>query len=132
MLLAARAVAAGPFRAAIGSSAEVIEVSTMATALAALREKPPVDLICCTLYFDDSRMFDLLAWVRNERPDIPFVCGRALAKDLSQSAVETARIAAENRGAATFVDYPSLVQDLGEAPAQRRLRNLLLGDLKVG
>src|SRR6185312_6500154 len=86
----------------------------------------------CTLYFDDSRMFDLLDWVRAQRPELPFVCGRALAKDLTRSAVETARVAAETRGATRFVDYPDMLESLGELKARERLRRILLGEILIG
>jgi len=132
VLLAARPVATGPFRAAIGASADIIEANTMSSAVAALKAKPPVHLVCCTLYFDDSRMFDLLDWVRAQRPELPFVCGRALAKDLTRSAVETARVAAETRGATRFVDYPDMLESLGELKARERLRRILLGEILIG
>jgi hypothetical protein len=131
VLLAARPSATAPFRAAIGASAEIIEANTLSSAVAVLKAKSPVSLVCCTLYFDDSRMFDLLAWVRAERPELPFVCGRALAKDLTRTAVETARIAAETRGATKFVDYPEMVESLGEAKARKHLRRILLGELLI-
>jgi len=131
VLLAARPVATRPFREALGDSADIIEASTMEDAVAALKAEPPVHLVCCTLYFDDSRMFDLLDWVRWERPELPFVCGRALVKDLTRTAIETARLAAENRGATGFVDYPEMVKTLGEVKARSRLRRVLLGQIVI-
>ena len=126
VLLAARPAACAPFRAAINGHADVIEAETMTEAIAKLKSNAPIHLVCCTLFFDESRMFDLLRWVRAEVPHIPFICARALPKDMPRISLEAVRIAADTLGAATFIDVPSLEEAGG---ADERLRELLLSRL---
>ena len=129
VLLAARPDACAPFRAAVYGYAEVVEAQTMGAALAKLKGASPIHLICSTLFFDESRMFDLLRWVRAELPHIPFICARALPKDIPQISLEAVRIAADSLGAAAFIDIPALAKEGGAASLSERLRRLLLGHI---
>ena len=129
VLLAARPAACAPFRAAINGDADILEAGTMSEAVARLKSDRAIHLVCSTLFFDESRMFDLLRWVRAERPHIPFVCARALTKDSPRISLEAVRIAAESLGAATFVDLPVLVEGHGEKRAREQLRRLLFSQL---
>ena len=131
VLLAARPDARVPFRHAINGDAEVIEAETMAEAIAKLNGKVPVDLVCCTLFFDESRMFDLLRWVKSKFPHIPVICARALRKDIPRISLEAVRIATSTLGAATFIDIPSLEDADGSEKTNERLRRLLLSQMGV-
>ena len=129
VLLAARPDACVPFRAAINGHAHVIEANTLDGAIAKLKSEAPIHLVCCTLFFDESRMFDLLRWVKAELPQIPFICARALHKDIPRISLEAVRIAADTLGAATFVDVPTLGDGDGAGKQRERLRRLLFSHI---
>ena len=126
VLLAARPVARAPFREALGTDAEIVEVETLEEAVKLLKKKDEPKLVCCTVYFDESRMFDLLRWIRAERAHIPVVCARAMPKDITKISMEAVRIASDVLGATTFVDVPALTEKYGADAAMSTLRKLLL------
>jgi hypothetical protein len=132
VLLAARPGAREPFRQALGSDVEVVEAETLEQAVAELSAEEPPNLVCCTVYFDDSRMFDLVQCVRERFSHIPIVCARALPKDLAKISMQALRIASDAMGAAAFVDLPTLAERYGDAGARAQLRVLLLGQLARG
>jgi hypothetical protein len=125
VLLAARAIACGPFRLALAGHAELVEIETLAESVSYLTHQQPPALICCTILFDESRMFDLLRWVKTQRPDVPFVCARALQKDMPKITTEAVRIASVSLGAA-FIDVPELARQHGDAATPEKLRAALL------
>jgi hypothetical protein len=129
VLLAARPLAREPFRQALGADVEMIEAETLEQVVAELSTGEPPNLICCTVYFDESRMFDLVQWVRQRFADIPIVCARALPKDLAKISMQALKIASEAMGAAAFVDLPALAEQYGDAGAQARLRVVLLDQI---
>ena len=129
VLLAARPDACVPFRAALYGYAEMTEAHTMRAATATLTSKGTFHLVCSTLFFDESRMFDLLRWVRTELPHLPFICARALPKDMPRISLEAVRIAADTLGAATFIDIPLLQGESSTETVSERLRKLLFSKL---
>jgi CheY-like chemotaxis protein len=131
VLLAARPSAREPFRTALGDDAEVVEAETLEQAVAHLKKKNEPKLVCCTVYFDESRMFDLLRWVRAERAHIPVVCARAMPKDITKVSMEAVKIAVDALGASSFVDVPTLAAEHGPEAANRTLRALLLNQLSA-
>ena len=85
---------------------------TLAQAEQLLRERP-FDLIVCTVFFDESRMFDLLRLAKS-RPEwqrIPFVCTRLRRHVLDAPiAREGVAFTCAALGAAAFLDvadYPA-------------------------
>jgi hypothetical protein len=72
------------------------------------------DLIFCTLVFDDSKMFDLLRFVKS-RPEwqrIPFIGARVRAHIFrSPSVLEGAAIACRELGAAAFLDIAQYTEE---------------------
>ena len=129
VLLAARAVAREPFRAALGNDAEIVEAETLEQAVAHLTKENEPRLVCCTVYFDESRMFDLLRWIRAERAHIPVVCARAMPKDITKISMEAVKIAVNALGARSFIDVPVLAEKYGKEAAKMALRVLLLNNL---
>jgi hypothetical protein len=129
VLVAARPQACGPVHEALGSDADMVDAHTMDAALAQLEGARPIELVVCTVYFDDSRMFDLLRWARTRYAHIPFVCARIFPKDITRISIEGVSIAATSLGAATFIDVPALAAEHGELEASRRLRDVLLSQL---
>lgn len=126
ILLAARKVARQPFLDALGAEASFVETETLEDALAALQSDPEIDAVCCTLYFDESRMFDLVRWVRSNREQLRVICARALPKDLPTISLQAVDIASASLGA-TFVDFPELVRRQGAQAASQALRSAVLG-----
>lgn len=83
---------------------------------AAMREiERGVDLVVCTLLFDESRMLELAARVGRERPQLPFVCCRVMS-DLPAHSLDAAFAAAGHLGAVATVDLPHTAR--GEALAR--------------
>ena len=106
VLLAARPDARVPFRHAINGDAEVIEAGTMADAIARLNGKAPIHLVCCTLFFDESRMFDLLRQVRADERyrHKPVVCVASQRFDTPIS-LQGLEIATRALAASAFIDF---------------------------
>jgi hypothetical protein len=73
------------------------------------------DLIVCTVFFDESRMFDLLRMVKS-RPEwkgIPFVCARLRRHVLdARIAREGVAFTCKALGAAAFLDVADFNTDL--------------------
>jgi hypothetical protein len=81
-----------------------------------------VDLVVCTISFDESRMLDFAARLGHDWPRLPFVCCRVLS-GLPAPAIEAAFFAAENLGAVERVN-------LRLAPSgEERLRRAVLAHL---
>jgi len=129
VLLAARPVARQPFHAALGGDAEIVEAETLDEAVQALSKPDEPKLVCCTVYFDESRMFDLLRWAKAKFADIPFICARAMPKDITKVSIEAVSIASRALGASTFLDLPELQSQYGASEAMSRFRQSLLGYL---
>jgi hypothetical protein len=126
VLLAARPVACAAVRQALGDDAEIVDAHTMDAALEHLQGSAKISLVVCTVYFDDSRMFDLLRWARAQCAHIPFVCARIFPKDITRISIEGVSIAVTSLGAAGFIDVPALEAEHGHAEAAQRLRDTLL------
>jgi CheY-like chemotaxis protein len=89
----------------------------------------PFDLIVCTVFFDESRMFDLLRLAKStpEWRSIPFVCVR-LRKHVIEASIAREAIAftCKTLGAAAFLDvanypYPADVDREMRAAIERLL-----------
>ena len=90
-----------------------------------------ISLVLCDVEFDDSRMFDLLRYVRAEPSTrgIPFLCVRTRQGELAPAVVEGLDIASRALGGAGFVDLVRLRRDLGEDAAASELRRLVADHL---
>jgi len=102
-----------------------VEVETLEEALKQLNNKDEPRIVCCTVYFDESRMFDLLRWIRAERAHIPVICARAVPKDITKVSMEAVKIAADALGATSFIDVAAIMEMHGPDAAIRKLRELL-------
>lgn len=83
-------------------------------------EHETIDLIVCTIVFDESRMFNLLRLVKSHRKwkRIPFACCKVRPKLLDYPiALEGVQIACKAMGAAAFLDVENYDDD-----AEERLR----------
>ena len=85
-----------------------------------------IDIVLCTLHFDESSMFELLRHARAAHPQAPFICCRARETKLRRAAIEAARVAALARGATCYVDLPALQRMHGRALGEQLFREVVL------
>jgi len=111
----------------LGAHVELRMVTTLRAACAELEENPAIALVLCGVHFDESRMYDLLRYVRATRPRLRFLCCRILNSEIPQISREAIRIAAQALGATFFADLPALEEELGLAGADAHFRALALG-----
>ena len=76
-----------------------------------LRGRRDIDLVLCGVFFDETRAFDLLRFVRHELAALPFVACRIGGRAVGPGMVEAMGIAAKSMGAETFIDMPLLDAD---------------------
>ena len=112
VLLAAQSEALKVLEPILDPFGEIIAVHTTADAFHAL-DRGGIDVIVCTIAFDDSRMIDFLQAVKRTLNfgSIPFVCVRALQSVLTDQAVENCRKVSLQCGAAVFLDIAKLGKD---------------------
>ena len=115
---------------ALGADLELIPVTTMADAVRVLERNGDLSAVICGVYFDESRMHDLLRCVRSRFSKVPFVCVRVLDAELPRVARDAIEIAARTLGAAAFIDFPNLVAQRGEKEAEEELRREVLAQAK--
>jgi hypothetical protein len=113
-------------RALYPLEAVLIPVHDIATAMREV--ECGIDLVVCTLLFDESRMLDLAARLARIQPHIPFVCCRILS-DLPVHTLEAAFAAAGYVGAVATVDMPHTAHGAELARAEELLCGAVLGHL---
>jgi CheY-like chemotaxis protein len=107
-LIAAQPAALKRLKPMLESFVDTVAVHTPKEAFRAL-ERNGIDLIICTIAFDDSRMIEFLQAVKQVPGGrIPFVCCRALLGVLSDHLVESTRTVAVQCGAIALVDIAKL------------------------
>lgn len=85
-----------------------------------------IDIVLCTLHFDESSLFELLRHARAICPQVPFICCRARVTAVRRAGIEAARLAALAHGAAGYVDLPVLQQRHGRAVGEQLFRDAVL------
>ena len=108
--------------------ADILAALTHEQAVERIREG--VDLVVCSLRFDESRMLDLVAEIAGTSPHAPFVCCRVLDSDLPQTSLRAAFIAAGHLGAVAALDFPALTRALGARRAEREVRAIVAAHLQ--
>jgi hypothetical protein len=111
ILAAVRPQGAVAVRRALGEYADVVPVYEYGDAVAALRARRDIALVLCGVFFDETRAFDLLRFVRDELAAVPFVACRIGSRAVAPVMVEAMGIAAKSMGAAAFIDMPLLDAD---------------------
>lgn len=108
-----------------GRDAKVISATRIHDALKILAGG--VDLIICSVQFDESRMFELLGAVKGNPKTraVPFVSVRHLPSVLRPTAFKGIQFACKGYGA-EFIDLSALEAQYGNEEAQRRLREMVL------
>jgi hypothetical protein len=128
LLVAIPPPALGTLQRALGSYVRLTAVHTFEQALKRLDQNGSVAIVVCGVFFDESRMLDLLRVVRQKRPMLPFICCRILPWHVPDTSLESLKVAAEKLGA-SFIDFPSLEQEYGAEAADSELRGLVLAQL---
>src|SRR4026209_2023076 len=77
----------------VGHYVDVISVQTVENALKRLQEDQSIALVLCGVYFNGSRMFELMRRVRQINPQLPFIACRILPIELPQVSIEALTIA---------------------------------------
>ena len=106
--------------------ADIVPARSVSEALAAFG--PGVDVVCCNVRFDESRMFDFLLALR-QRPDgarVRVVSARITGTELAPRMRTSIRSALEALGVETFIDIPQLTEQYGAQVALEALRQVLL------
>jgi CheY-like chemotaxis protein len=116
VLVAAQPRASQVLQTMLAGVADLVPASTIAEALKILARNR-IDLIICTIAFDESRMVEFLQAVKGtaSTADIPFVCCRALPSVLPDSLVQNMRGACLQAGADALLDIAKLDQDKAQS-----------------
>jgi CheY-like chemotaxis protein len=126
VLIAAQPHAAQVLQAMLPNIGNLITVHTTADAFRIL-EHQQIDLIVCTIAFDESRMLEFLVSVKGTAAvaHIPFLCSRVVAGALRDSLVGSMGDACKACGAVDFVDVARLPPDLAETTMRKAVRTYL-------
>jgi DNA-binding NarL/FixJ family response regulator len=129
LLVAARPNVAVALRGALGEYVHMTSVYTFSDAIKLLQAESDVAMVLCSVYFDESQMFDLLRVAKEKFPATPFVCCRVLESDLARISIDALTIAAASLGAAAFIDMPRLTAEFGPDAADQQFRSRILAHL---
>jgi hypothetical protein len=105
----------------LGDEVDLIPVHTMVEAFQVLElDAASIDLIICTIAFDESRMIEFLEAVKRKQTmrNVPFLCVRALSGVLSDDLVGRVGMVCKNFGAVDLLDLAML--DVSAAQAALR------------
>ena len=115
VLIAAQPAAWAVLKAMLGDVAVLVPAHTTADAFKIL-ERERIDLIVCTIAFDESQMMEFLETVKRtiSSGHIPFLCARVLLGG-PDSLVPTIRDGCKALGAADLVDIARLPPERAQA-----------------
>ena len=109
----------------VGHYVDVISVRTVEDALQRLHEDQSIALVLCGVYFNGSRMFELMRHVKQINPQLPFIACRILPLELPRVSIEALTIALDSLGA-RYVDVPQLEEKYGHEQAEAEFRAVVL------
>lgn len=106
--------------------AELVTATSLKEAVSRL--DLPLEVIVCSVRFDESRMFDFLQTLRQAQPTRPakVICLRASPVPLAPATRHAIEKALEALGIPTFIDFPHVALEQGERQARERLRAAIL------
>ncbi len=105
--------------------AELVFVNTLAGARDVLVANRDIDLVICSVHFDESRMYELLDYAQRTFPFLPFVCVRVLDGEVSCPSGDAIALAAETLGAAAYVDFAASMVNDGREAAEHLLASVV-------
>lgn len=128
ILLASSPEAKIPLSNALADTYDLLPCHTQTEAISILNERSSdIDLILCTLRFDDSRMYDFLQYVKsnNQAQSIPFVCltvtRSALGVQDKQVINEALEKLVKGFGGTAFIDYYGWCREYGREQGNQNL-----------
>jgi CheY-like chemotaxis protein len=95
----------------------------------ALASVESVDVVVCSLRFDESRMLDFMAHLAREHPHLPLVCCHVIESDLPEPSLDAAFTVADHLGAVAVVNLTELARRLGTERAEASLRAAIVPHL---
>jgi CheY-like chemotaxis protein len=115
----------------LGDSVELVTAASLPMAEAILADQQ-VNAIICGIHFDDSRMFDLLAFAKAHPSTkaIPFLIFRDIESKLDRTFARSIQISAEIQGAVGFIDLYHLKEKHGTEFADIHLRKIIFAMLE--
>jgi CheY-like chemotaxis protein len=116
ILVAAQPSAWRVLQAMLGDVADLVAVHSTADAFKIL-ERERIDLILCTIAFDESQMMDFLQAAKRtpSTAGIPLLCSRVERGVLRENLVATMRAACMEAGAVDLLDLATLSPDDAQA-----------------
>ncbi|MDQ9170436.1 hypothetical protein Q8A64_08430 [Oxalobacteraceae bacterium R-40] len=86
-----------------------------------------IDVIICDMYFDESRMYNLLRFAKMDfvARNTPFICINTTEGSLSKTMGQGITIACKALGAVGFVDLCGWKRELGKDQAHLKLQMLI-------
>ncbi|HEY4540827.1 MAG TPA: hypothetical protein VIG66_00460 [Noviherbaspirillum sp.] len=131
ILVAAAPSASGAIESALGDEHEVVRAENLSQAKQQLENV--IDMTVCDLYFDDSRMFDLLRRAKADESTrtMPFLAIKTSDGALSATLRQGVEIACAALGAEKFIDLAQWEQSYGRPAAHERLRALVAHALQA-
>jgi hypothetical protein len=112
--------------------AALLPVHTLEDAMALLgSDDKHIEMVVAGLHFDESRMFDLLRYVRHAFPLMPFVSCRVLKTRLAPSSIDAVAMCTASLGAVAHFDLQMETGARGTAGAEEAFRSLLLSHLRA-
>ena len=126
VLVAAQPSAWAVLEAMLGDLATLSPAHNTTDALKIL-ERERIDLILCTIAFDDSRMTEFLVTAKRSTSTahVPFLCVRALPGIIRDSLVSTIRDGCKAIGAADLVDIARLSPEHAKAAMRAAVEGFL-------
>lgn len=138
VLIAAQPAAWVVLERMLGEVADLVPAHTRAEAFQVLeRDAASIDLIVCTVAFDESQMIDFLETAKRNPAisSIPFLCARVMSGVLSQDLVGRVGAVCRDCGAVDFLDVATLDGDAAQTELQAAVvkfaaRRARLGDVR--
>ncbi len=125
VLVAAAPESIGPITEALSGEFEIDFVTSLTEAASYSYEQ--TDVIVCGLYFDESRMFDLLRYTQlhPHARTLPFICMSVVEHNLSATLTQGIEIACRALGGVGFVDLNRWYAEFGVSSAHTRVQQLI-------
>lgn len=133
-ILLALAQAAFPaLERALSLHADLLFADVLARATELLQARAGIAMVICGVDFDESRMFELLDYVRVRCPGVRFVGVRVRAGDVPpRVSVNAVGLALKALGAVDYIDFAKLAAELGDERAEEQVCRSLVGILEAG
>jgi PleD family two-component response regulator len=116
---------------ALGQYFHILPCTSWAGACSVIRQG--VDLVLCGIGFEESKMFDLLEYLRSHEATrlIPFFCIKSTRQKLPSTINDGIEIALRAKGTAGYIDFEGWQSRLGEHHASSILRKKILEALSA-